>query len=60
MIEVTTASSANACSASIPAMGLADKVLKLGRHQGTYTSGYTDNAIVHQGRLDPYRKSLPT
>src|SRR5207253_10658533 len=45
---------------------LADKVLKL--RPGTkvlYTSGYTDNAIVHQGRLDPgvllltkpYRKS---
>ena len=45
---------------------LAEKVLKL--RPGTkvlYTSGYTDNAIVHQGRLDPglllltkpYRKS---
>ena len=45
---------------------LADEVAK--RRPGTkvlYTSGYTDNAIVHQGRLDagvllltkPYRKS---
>ena len=45
---------------------LADEVAK--RRPGTkvlYTSGYTDNAIVHHGRLDPgvllltkpYRKS---
>ncbi|WP_065753985.1 CHASE3 domain-containing protein [Bradyrhizobium paxllaeri] len=45
---------------------LADKVLKLRPGiKVLYTSGYTDNAIVHQGRLDagvllltkPYRKS---
>jgi CheY-like chemotaxis protein len=45
---------------------LADEVLK--RHPGMkilYTSGYTENAIIHHGRLDagvlllakPYRKS---
>ena len=45
---------------------LAEKVLKLRPGiKVLYTSGYTDNAIVHQGRLDPgvllltkpYRKS---
>ena len=45
---------------------LAEKVLKLRPDiKVLYTSGYTDNAIVHQGRLDPgvllltkpYRKS---
>jgi hypothetical protein len=32
---------------------LADKVLKLRPIKVLYTSGYTDHAIVHQGRLDP-------
>jgi FixJ family two-component response regulator len=46
---------------------LAEAVLKRrGEVKVLYTSGYTDNAIVHEGRLDPgvallrkpYRKSL--
>jgi CheY-like chemotaxis protein len=51
---------------SISGRELAEKVLKLRPGiKVLYTSGYTDNAIVHQGRLDPgvllltkpYRKS---